>query len=147
MELSDESGFPRKGEVDFADNQLDVDTATLLIRGKFENDDYLLTPGMFARVRIPASDEYEAILIPDEAIGADLSQRFVWVLGEGNQVERRVVELGPHHESLRIVRSGLKASDRIVIRGTQVLQPGVEVKPEDGKIETGGENESESGQP
>ncbi len=137
MELADETDFPRRGEVDFIDNQLDTDTATLLIRGKFENDNFLLTPGMFARVRVPASDEYDAILIPDEAIGADLSQRFVWVLGEDNKVERRTVELGPHHQKLRIVRSGLSTDDQLVIRGTQTLRPGTEVKPEEGRIDTG----------
>jgi RND family efflux transporter MFP subunit len=134
MQLADESGFPHKGEIDFVDNQLNSDTATMLIRGKFENEDYFFTPGMFARVRVPAGKEQDALMVPEEAIVSDLTARFVWLLGPDDTVERRKVETGARHGALRVIREGLAADDKVVIRGVQVLRPGSKVTPQEGQI-------------
>jgi RND family efflux transporter MFP subunit len=134
MQLADETGFPHKGEIDFVDNQLNSDTATMLIRGKFENEDYFFTPGMFARVRVPAGKEQDALMVPEEAIVSDLTARFVWLLGPDDTVERRKVETGARHGALRVIREGLAADDKVVIRGVQVLRPGSKVTPQEGQI-------------
>ncbi len=134
MQLADETGFPHKGEIDFVDNQLNSDTATMLIRGKFKNEDYFFTPGMFARVRVPTGKEHDVLMVPEEAIVSDLTARFVWLLGRDNIVERRKVELGARQGALRVIREGLSAGDQVVIRGIQMLRPGSKVTPQEGPI-------------
>ncbi|MEO0793960.1 MAG: efflux RND transporter periplasmic adaptor subunit [Verrucomicrobiota bacterium] len=133
--LDDEAGFPHVGEVDFASNRIDPDTATMTVRAIFENDDEFLTPGLFARIRVPASKEKDQLLIPDAAIGADQTHRFVWVVRDDNTVEPRRIDLGPMHHNLRVVRDGLQPGDRIVIMGVQFLQPGMPIAPQPGTIE------------
>lgn len=128
LELLDESGFPHKGVIDFIDNRLNSNTATLRVRGKFDNAGGLLAPGLFARVRVPASSEYEAMLIPDAAIGTSQSVRYVWVLGPDDQARQQEIVLGPLVDGKRIVRSGLEAEDRIVVNGIQLVRPGAPLK-------------------
>lgn len=134
MGLSNETGFPRKGQVDFVDNVLRPDTGTIRARGVFENPDQLMAPGFFARVRIPGSGEYEALLIRDEAIGSDQGRAFVFVIGDDNIAEYRPIDVGPMENGLRIVRSGLKAGERIVINGVVNIRHGSKVVPEDGEM-------------
>ncbi len=134
MQLADETGFPHKGEIDFVDNQLNSNTATMLIRGKFKNEDYFFTPGMFTRVRVPTGKEHDVLMVPEEAIVSDLTARFVWLLGPDNIVERRKVEVGARHGASRVIREGLSAGDKVVIRGIQVLRPGSKVTPQEGQI-------------
>jgi RND family efflux transporter MFP subunit len=129
MGLSDSEGYPFKGKLDFVNNRLDEATATLRARAIFENKDRFLTPGLFARVRVPAGPKHEAVLIQDEAVVSDQRTRLVWVVKEDDTVEPRVVELGPLHEGLRIVRTGLSAADRVVVSGVQRLRPGAKVSP------------------
>ena len=135
MSLIDEEGFPHKGHMDFVDNQIDSSTGTIRGRAIFPNPDKVLSAGMFAELRLPGSGRYEATLIPDSAIGRDQSDQFLLVVGEGNKVERRSVELGPMVHGLRVVRSGLKPDERIVTRGLQKARPGDEVVPEMETIE------------
>lgn len=135
MGLADEEGFPFKGETNFASNQLDRDTATLTVRAIFQNPDEFLTPGLFCRLRTQSSKEKDTILIPDSAVGSDQTLRYVWVIGENNLAERRTVELGPKHEGLRIVRTGLTTDETIVINGIQFVRPGAPVTPQPGKFE------------
>lgn len=130
LELADENDWPRTGYMDFAENQLDEATATIRVRAIFENDDMLMTPGMFARVRVRASPAYDAMVIPDAAVGTDQDKRFVYVLGEGNQVQYRPVILGPRFGSKRAVREGLTAEDWVAVDGLQLLRPGAEVQPD-----------------
>jgi RND family efflux transporter MFP subunit len=127
MGLADSEGFPFKGTIDFVNNQLDRDTATLEARAKFENDDQFLTPGLFAKVRIPGSPKYTATLIPDETVGSDQRSKFVWLVNAEGLAEKRPVTLGPLHEGLRIVRSGVAPEDRVVVSGLQRLRPGAPV--------------------
>jgi RND family efflux transporter MFP subunit len=131
MGLANEVGFPRKGKVDFVDNVLRPDTGTIRARGVFDNPDKLMAPGFFARVRIPGSGEYDALLIRDEAIGSDQGRSFVFVITDDNKAEYRPIETGPIQDGLRIVRSGLKADERIVVNGVVHVRNGTSVAPEE----------------
>ena len=134
MELSNETGYPHKGYVDFLDNRLDPNTGTIRGRGVFPNPDNSLTPGLFARMKITGSGEYKAILIPDEAIGSDQSQKYVMVVNPENMVEYRQVTLGPLVNGLRVVREGVGPDDRIIVKGLQRAMPGIKVSPVEEKI-------------
>jgi len=120
--------------MDFVDNQLDPNTGTMIGRAVVPNPDLLLSPGLFVRVRLPGSGEYQAMLIPDEAIGTDQSQKFVWVVGSDDRAEYRRVELGARHEGLRAVRAGLTQEDRVIVAGVQRVRPGEPVSPEEREI-------------
>lgn len=128
--LIDESEFAHKGELTFVDNQLDASTGTMRGRATFDNSDGLFSPGMFGRLRLAASGEYNALLVPDSAVQTDQSEKFVWVAGENNMAERRVVELGPVIEGGRIVRSGLQPEDNVIINGAQFVMAGAPVAPQ-----------------
>lgn len=128
LQLADETGFPHEGHMDFVENQVDPQTDTIQGRAVFPNPDFFLTPGIFARVRLVGSAEYEAVLIPDQAIVSDQSQKFVNVVKPDGSVEYRKVELGPINDGLRIVRSGLQAGEKVITRGVQRLLPGVKVQ-------------------
>ncbi|MDX2080086.1 MAG: efflux RND transporter periplasmic adaptor subunit [Terrimicrobiaceae bacterium] len=139
MQLVDEKGFPWKGEIDFFDNQINPGTSTLEMRGRFENPDNFLTPGMFVRVRVPAGGEREVILVPRDAIVSDLTARFVWVLQPDQTAIRRPVELGNVYGAFRVVESGLSPEDKIIIRGFQFLRPGTKVAAEETTLSEQGE--------
>ncbi|QDU52692.1 efflux RND transporter periplasmic adaptor subunit [Gimesia panareensis] len=132
--LVDEKGFPHKGHMDFVDNRFDVDTASMRARCIFPNKDHTLVPGMFARIRIPGSAAYNAVLIPDSAVGTDQSSQFVYVVVD-NKVERRVIEPGPIVDGLRVVREGLKGDEQLIIAGLLLVRPEMEVQVKPGKIE------------
>lgn len=135
MKVSNEKGFPHKGKLDFVDNQVDIDTSTVELRGVFANPGLKLTPGLFARMRIPAREKYVAMLIPDEAVGNNQSVQFVYVVDAENKVKLRPVELGPMAENLRIVRSGLSLDDRIIVSGIQRVRPDAKVQPEEESLD------------
>jgi len=130
LALADETGFPHKGYIDFVDNRLDPNTGTMTGRAIFPNPDLTLTPGLFARVRIPGSGNYEALMIPDEAIGTDLSQKFVFVVNDQSIVEYRAVQLGPIISGLRVIREGLKPEDWVISKGIQRARANIKVDPE-----------------
>ncbi|HSJ02216.1 MAG: efflux RND transporter periplasmic adaptor subunit [Verrucomicrobium sp.] len=134
MGLSNEDGFPRKGVIDFVDNQLRPDTGTIRSRGVFPNADKLMAPGFFARVRIPGSGEYEAMLVRDNAIGNDQGRPYVFVITNENKAEYRAVLTGPMEDGLRVVRSGLKAGEKVVINGLMSTRNGITVQPEDAEM-------------
>ncbi|HEV8341912.1 MAG TPA: efflux RND transporter periplasmic adaptor subunit [Candidatus Binatia bacterium] len=134
LSLADEKGFPRKGYTDFVDNRLDSNTGTMRIRAIFPNPDLTLTPGLFGRVRLLGSGKYQAVLTPDEAIGSDLSQKFVLVVNEENIVEQRAVQLGPIINGLRVIREGLKPDDWVVVNGVQRTRSGMKVDPQKQEI-------------
>jgi multidrug efflux pump subunit AcrA (membrane-fusion protein) len=98
-------------------------------RAVFPNPDRYLTPGMFVRVRLIGKGKYTGPLINDRAIATDQDRRFVLVVGEGDKVEYRAVVTGPMFDGLRVVRSGVKPGERIVVNGLQRTQPGMVVKP------------------
>jgi membrane fusion protein, multidrug efflux system len=125
--------------MDFVDNALNPKTGTIRGRAVFENKDGLLTPGFFGRLRL-FGGEREALLVPDAAIASDQSRKIVFIVAEDGTVGTKLVELGPIVDGLRVVRSGLSATDQIVIDGLQRARPGQKVKSEDGAIETAAQN-------
>jgi len=127
--LPDETGFPHNAKLDFLENRLDVGTGTLRARAILANHDRFFSPGMFARVRLQGSPEYEALLLPDEAIGTDQATRFVYVVGADDIPVRRTVELGPIDDGLRVIRKGLDPADWVILRGQQRVRAGQKVVP------------------
>ncbi len=134
LKLADENDFVHQGHMDFVDNQIDQSTGTMQGRAMFENPDYLLVPGMFAEIKVLGEGPYEALLVPDAAIGADQSQRFVYVVDEKNIAQRKPIVLGRLVGDLRVIREGLDANDHIVIDGIQSVRPGTAVTPQAGEI-------------
>jgi multidrug efflux system membrane fusion protein len=128
MALADEADFPRKGEMNFLDNQIDAATGTIRGRAIFRNADLSLTPGLFVRIRLAATGSRAGVLIQDRAIGTDLDKRFVLVVGGDGSVSYRAVTLGPVIDGLRVVRTGVQAGDLVVINGLQHARPGMKVK-------------------
>jgi RND family efflux transporter MFP subunit len=135
--LANEEGFPHAGTMDFVDNQLNPQTGTIRTRAVFANKDGLFTPGLFARVQLVGSDDYNAILIDDRAVNTDQSQKYVFLLGADNKVEYRKIKLGRVIDGLRIVREGLKPGDVIVVNGAQRVHPGLTVAPQ--RVTMGGD--------
>ena len=127
MGLADETGFPHKGFTDFVDNKVDPNTGTLHWRGIFPNPERILGPGFFARMRIPGSGKYPALLIPDRALVADQSQKFVYVVNAEKKVEFRPVQIGPIIDGLRVVKTGVKEGELVVVEGLLRVRPGVVV--------------------
>src|SRR6185295_14031676 len=125
--LGNEEGFPHEGVMDFVDNQLDRGTGTIVGRALLPNPDLSLIPGLFARLRLPGSGRYRAILLPDEAIGSDQSQKFVYVVDGESKAQYRTVKIGPLVDGLRVVREGVGEEDRVVVAGLQRVRPGLTV--------------------
>lgn len=130
MELTDEEGFPRSGYIESFDNQVSADTASITVRAVFPNTDGNLTPGLFARVRIPASAQHSALLISETAICTDQSQKYVLVVDQNDIAQYRKVILGGLVEGKRIVSEGITASDQIIVVGQARVQPGMKVLPQ-----------------
>jgi membrane fusion protein, multidrug efflux system len=127
LALADEEGFPRRGHIESFDNRLDPATGSIRLRAVFPNGDGRIVPGLFARIRVPLSEEYVATLIEEQAIGTDQGQKYVLTLTPTNTVEYRSVKLGPAVNGLRIVRSGLEPGEHIVVNGLQRVRPGMPV--------------------
>lgn len=127
--LPDEEGFPHAGKLDFLDNRLDSGTGTLRARASIGNKDGLFSAGMFARIRIQGSAEYDAVMVPDAAIGTDQASRFIYVVGSDNVAKRKAVKLGPLIEGMRVIREGLGADDMVVVNGIQRVRAGQAVAP------------------
>jgi RND family efflux transporter MFP subunit len=117
--------------MDFIDNVIDRSTGTIRGRAQFANSDGLFTPGMFARVQVPASAPYEALLVPDLAIGTEQVRKFVYVVDQDGIARQRFVMLGDVVDDLRVVKEGVSADDRVVINGLMRVRPGQKVTAED----------------
>jgi RND family efflux transporter MFP subunit len=100
------------------------------LRAVFPNPDGLIVPGLFARIRVPASERHSVILVEERAIGTDQGQKFVMTLSPTNTVQYRAVKLGPDVNGKRIIRDGLKPGEQVVVNGLQRIRPGIPVKPE-----------------
>lgn len=123
-----EAGYPHQASLDFFDNHVDPATGTLKVRAVLNNPDGTLTDGLFARVRLPeGAPSQPALLIADQAVNTDQNRRFVWVVADDGKVTYRPVKLGPLDQGLRIVRDGLTANDKVVVRGLQRIRPGAAV--------------------
>jgi membrane fusion protein, multidrug efflux system len=125
--LADESGYSRNGVIDSVDNQLDTSSGTIRVRARFDNADGTLIPGLYARIKVSGSAPHSALLIDDAAVGTDQDKKFVFVVDQNNQVAYREVQLGAMQGNLRVVLSGLKSGERIVVNGTQRVRPGATV--------------------
>jgi RND family efflux transporter MFP subunit len=129
--LTDEEGFPHPGIVNFADNRVDADTGTWRLRGRFDNKDHALAPGLFVRVRLPIGKPFQAILVAEEALGTDQGQKFVYVVDDEGRVENRRIKVGRLHEGLRVIADGLALGEKVVVSGLQRVRQGAEVKAEE----------------
>jgi membrane fusion protein, multidrug efflux system len=130
LALANEEGYPHKGMIDFVDNRVDPGTGTLRVRGVFPNPDGDLIPGFFARLRVPGSGQYQALLVPDRALAMNQGQKYVLVVNGENTVEYRPVKPGPVVDGLRVIAEGLKVDDWVLVEGIQRVRPGVQVTPE-----------------
>jgi RND family efflux transporter MFP subunit len=133
--LQTESGYPHRGKLDYAAPTINQSTGTLAVRGVLPNADRVLLPGYYVRVRVPFDQQQDALLVPDVALGSDQSGRYVLVVKGDNVVEQRKVQTGPTEGDLRVIESGLKADDRVVIAGLLRAIPGQKVDPQLQKIE------------
>jgi multidrug efflux system membrane fusion protein len=133
VRLADETEFTHQGRMDFVDNAINPKTGTIRARAVFDNKDGFLTPGFFGRLRL-FGGTHDALLIPDGAIASDQANKIVFTVAEDGTVGTKRVELGPIIDGLRVVRSGLAPTDRIVIDGLPRARPGQKVTAEDGAI-------------
>jgi RND family efflux transporter MFP subunit len=134
IQLQDETEHRWKGRLDFTDNGLDQRSGTIRGRAVLSNPGYFLTPGMFGNMRLASGGKAPALLVPDTAIQTDQARKIVLTVDAQNQVSAKPVELGPVVDGLRIVRSGLKSTDRVIIAGNQMAMPGAKVAPKAGRI-------------
>lgn len=149
-QLGDESDWPRRGVLDFMDNQVDRTSGTIRARARFVNDETArhpdtgapllpATPGQFGRIRVPGSQPYKALLIPDSAILTDQARKIVMTVGPDDMVAPKPIRPGPIYDGLRVVRSGLTPEDRVVINGLVRARPGAKVTPQPGEFRSAGE--------
>jgi RND family efflux transporter MFP subunit len=131
LKLIDEQDFSHIGRIDFVDNAIDRSTGTMRGRAQFANSDGLFTPGLFARVEVPASSPYDAVMIPDAAIGTEQVRKFVYVVDKDNIARQRFVTLGQAVDDLRVIKHGLSFEDRVIVNGLMRARPGQKVTPEE----------------
>ncbi len=130
LQLSNESGFPHKGHVESFDNRLDANTGSMVLRAEFSNSDGMLTPGLFARIRLPMTAKYAALLIDETSILTDQANKYVLGVDDKNMSVYKPVVIGPSLDGKRIIRSGLKAGEKIIVNGQARLpMPGMPVAP------------------
>ncbi|HIZ49796.1 MAG TPA: efflux RND transporter periplasmic adaptor subunit [Candidatus Pseudomonas excrementavium] len=129
--LSGRQNFPYQGQLDFVDNQYNPRTGTLQYRARVANPDGKLRPGQFARVEMPVATASAALLVDQKAVLTDQDRRYLYVLGDDNKVERRIVETGRRVDGLLVITEGLAAGERVVVNGLQKITfPGIEVVPQ-----------------
>jgi RND family efflux transporter MFP subunit len=131
LKLLDETDFSHPGRVDFVDNVIDRASGTIRGRAQLSNADGLFTPGMFARVQVPASAPYQALMLPDAAIATEQARKFVYVIDQDNIARLRYVTLGQIVDDLRVIKDGLADGDRVVINGLMRVRQGQKVTPEE----------------
>lgn len=133
--LQTETGYPHEGHLDYVAPTLNSSTGTLAVRGLVPNDKRVLLPGYFVRVRVPFTQEKDALLVPDTALGSDQGGRYLLVVGADNIVEQRKVQIGPVDNGLRVIEGGLKPDDRVVIAGLLRVIPGQKIDPQVTKMD------------
>jgi RND family efflux transporter MFP subunit len=127
--LATAEGFPHQGTINFEDNQVNPRTGTLRVRGVFPNKDEALSPGFFARVRVPIGEPHPALLVADRAIDTDLGQKVLFLVDDKNAVLSRAVRPRALHQGLREIAGGLTRGERVIISGLQQVRPGATVEP------------------
>jgi RND family efflux transporter MFP subunit len=141
MGLATDDGYPRQGYIDFLDNRVNPATGTIRVRGVFRNPEFQpqrreMAPGMFCRVRVPLGASHPALLVAERSIGTDQGRKFVYVIDEKNEVVDRTVVLGKTDEGLRVITSGLKGGEKVIIDGVQRVRPGAEVAPKPARMDS-----------
>jgi RND family efflux transporter MFP subunit len=131
LKLLDETEFSHSARMDFVDNVIDRASGTIRGRAQLPNPDGLFTPGMFARVQVPASAPYQALMVPDAAIGSEQARKFVYLIDDENVARLRYVTLGQLVDDLRVIKQGLSAGDRVVVNGLMRVRQGQKVTPEE----------------
>jgi RND family efflux transporter MFP subunit len=127
--LANEKGHPHRGAIHFIDNQVNPKTGTLRVRGVFPNKDEALSPGYFARVRVPIGVPHKTLLVTERALDTDQGQKVVYVVDKDNRVVARPVRLGALHDGRREITDGLKPGERVIVNGLQLVRPGLTVEP------------------
>jgi RND family efflux transporter MFP subunit len=136
VRLQDETGFSRSGTLDFTDNAVDTASGVIRLRAVIANADGFLKPGMFGQARLAGSGTYRAMLVPDAAVATDQARRVVYVVAADGSTAPKTVQLGPLVDGLRVIRSGLLPTDRVIISGAQRIQmPGMKVQARNGRIQ------------
>ena len=129
--LSDETGFPHRGTIEYVAPAIDQATGTLLVRGIMPNPDRALLPGVFVKIRLPMGKVVQsALLVPDRALQEDQGGRYLLVLNADNVVQQRYVQLGELIGDLRVIASGLAPGDRVVTGELWRATPGTKVTPQ-----------------
>ncbi|MEI7254803.1 efflux RND transporter periplasmic adaptor subunit [Dickeya dadantii] len=129
VSLADEANFPHAGTVDFLDNQVDRSSGTIQMRAVLDNMDRVFTPGLYTRVRLIGSGEFQAVLVDDKAVLTDQDRNYVYIVDKDGLAQRRNVKPGNTANGLRVVQEGLAAGDRVIVDGVQkVFFPGMPVK-------------------
>lgn len=131
LKLIDEADFPHRGYMDFVDNVIDRSSGTIRGRAVFSNPDSLFTPGMFARIRVPGSPTYQALLVPAAAIGTEQIRKYVLAVDKDNVAQQKYVTLGQLSDGLRVIKDGLDENDRVIVNGLMRARPGLKVTPEE----------------
>ena len=135
VRLQDETGFSRSGTLDFTDNAVDTASGVIRLRALIPNADGFLKPGMFGQARLAGAGTYNAMLVPDASIATDQARRIVYVVAADGSVAPKPVQLGPLVDGLRVIRSGLAPTDRVIINGVgRIQQPGMKVQARIGQI-------------
>lgn len=130
LALLDESEFPHQGYIDYIEPRMDPSTGTLRARGVFSNPNELLSPGFFARLRVPGSPPYQGLLVPDRAIGTDQGQKFVWIAKDDGSTEYRRIVPGTAAGQMRVISEGLQPGEWVIIEGIQKIRPGTKIEAE-----------------
>jgi RND family efflux transporter MFP subunit len=133
--LPDEDQWTHKGTLGFLDNQVNETSGTIRARATFPNPDGLFTPGQFGHIRVPGSEPYEAVLLPETAIVTDQSQKIALVVADDGTVGVKILRVGPSYEGMRIIREGLAPTDKVVINGLMRARPGSKVTAQMGTID------------
>jgi RND family efflux transporter MFP subunit len=130
LKLLDEPDFVHQGRMDFVDNVIDRSSGTIRGRAVFSNPDGVFTPGMFARVRVPGSPSYTALMVPDAAIGTEQTRKYVLTVGPDDVVKITYVTLGQVFNGQRVIKDGLKEDDRVIVNGLMRARAEQKVTPE-----------------
>lgn len=131
VKLIDETDFVHQGQMEFVDNVIDRASGTIRGRGKFTNSNGMLTPGMFGRVRVPGSPSYNALLVPDAAIGSEQARKYVLVVDKDNVVRQKYVTPAQAIDNLRVIKAGLEPTDRVIVNGLMRARPNQKVAPQE----------------
>jgi len=134
LRLADDKDWPLSGRLDFVDNQIDRSAGTIRARAVLENHDLSLTPGQFARIRLPRTTPYDALMVPEAAVLTDQSRKIALIVSDDGTVVPKPIVVGPVQDGLQVVRSGLSPDDKVIVNGLMRSRPGAKVTPQAGDI-------------